>query len=59
MLIKQAITAHLDKVILQYENHHQKPIKNFKTLQHIFDITTPNIEWLCSKDKELQKKQIE
>ena len=59
-LSNQAITARLEKLVSDYENHQRKPNEKFENdVGNVFDITKVNGEWLCREDKDLHKRQVE
>ena len=60
VLSKQQVSANVDKVITSFEKHRKRPNAVFEeNLAHLFDITKPDGNWLCSEDKQLYKVQIE
>ena len=59
-LIRQAITARLDKLISNYRNYQRKPSKTFeKDMQKVFDITNAGGEWLGQEEKVFFYRQIQ
>lgn len=60
VISKQQVLARVDKLIKMFEKYGKRLNEEFeKNLPHLFDITKPSGNWLCSEDKELYRKQIE